>query len=148
MGFTGCVRRGYHGRKPSNLSFLLCSRDSKHACQVEKEAYAALEGGSRGLADSAGLELQRCPVTDHCTCFLYAAQAPKDEAEVQVGGLVSAGSHQRAMPLHQQQLQQLEHAQQSLTHSPYTLVWASFNVTELLLLIWLQWILQQQVERS
>lgn len=108
---------------------------------MEKEAYAALEGGSRDFADSAGLSCIAALTLTVFTCFLYAAQAQKDEAEVQVGGLVSAGSHQRAMPLHQQQLQQLEHAQQSLTHSPYTLVWASFNVTELLLLIWLQWIL-------
>jgi hypothetical protein len=66
------------------------------------------------------------------TAFLPAAQAPEDEAEVQVGGLLSSGSHQRAVPAPQQQLQP-ECALRGMTRSHDALVSGFLLVTERLL---------------
>lgn len=113
---------------PPSLALI---QDSKNACQVEKEAYEAPEGKSKGLRP-----LQLCSpgsalILWRLVVFLSAAQAPKDEAEVQVGGLVS-GSHQRALPPPKQQLQP-EHACLSMTPSPNKLVMGLSHVTERLL---------------
>lgn len=88
---------------------------------------------ARSACDVAAACPWRLMLTPHVsTTLLPAAQAPEDEAEVQVGGLLSSGSHQRAVPAPQQQLQP-ERAPRGMTPSPDALVSGFLLVTECLL---------------